>query len=57
MEVGLGSTYKKTNSLAPGAGWAPGLGSGLFAGRWAVLGGWAPLSQYVSVHTEADQRC
>ena len=25
MEVGLGSTYKKTNSLAPGAGWAPGL--------------------------------
>ena len=44
MEVGLGSTYKKTSSLAPGAGWAPGLVSGLFAGRWAVLGGWPPLT-------------
>ena len=44
MEVGLRSTYKKTNSLAPGAGWAPGLVSGLFAGRWAVFGGWRPLT-------------
>ena len=43
MEVGLGSTYKKTSSLAPGAGWAPGLVSGLFAGRWAVLGASNPL--------------
>ena len=44
MEVGLRSTYKKTNSLAPGAGWAPGLVSGLFAGRWAVLGALKPLT-------------
>ena len=43
MEVGLGSTYKKTNSLAPGAGWAPGLAlvcsqvAGLFLGVGAPL--------------------
>ena len=43
MEVGLRSTYKKTNSLAPGAGWAPGLAlvcsqvAGLFWGAKSPL--------------------